>query len=354
MYIDLVNTLISSEMECPLCLGEGRLKRSEILDRLGVKDFARVAQLSAEEAIRLLLTKHKQDEQTVWARFETELTKRTAEISQRHKDEIHSLTVRTQLLDSSSKTAEQQRLSEIQHANRRVEDTLRELSDLRKRNQELEVEMSKVVRIGRLEEMDFAAEVSCWPGISISQKLPKNGDFILAYRDPSGATLEPRMLVDCKDKTAITEPDIKKLIRDAKDRQILVGVIVAKNDTQLRQVDRECRWAQEDGTWILRTTRNWFRRDFDVLRPFLERMWTEGTDFLQKNAAVGEEVRRTLIDLDEVEKELKKAGKAIETATVLTSRYKIRLRGICDTPERQPRNPSPKNGAVFEALTGLR
>jgi hypothetical protein len=41
-------------IECPLCLGEGTLKRTEVLDRLGVKDFARVAQLSAEEAFRLL------------------------------------------------------------------------------------------------------------------------------------------------------------------------------------------------------------------------------------------------------------------------------------------------------------
>ena len=36
-------------IDCPLCLGVGSLKRSEILDRLGVKDLARVAQLSAEE-----------------------------------------------------------------------------------------------------------------------------------------------------------------------------------------------------------------------------------------------------------------------------------------------------------------
>ena len=50
-------------MECPLCLGAGHLKRAEVLDRLGVKDLARVAQLSAEEAFRLLLQKSKQDEQ---------------------------------------------------------------------------------------------------------------------------------------------------------------------------------------------------------------------------------------------------------------------------------------------------
>jgi hypothetical protein len=41
----------TEKIECPLCLGEGRLTRAEVLDRLGVKDFARVAQLSAEEAL---------------------------------------------------------------------------------------------------------------------------------------------------------------------------------------------------------------------------------------------------------------------------------------------------------------
>ena len=63
--------LASETIECPLCLGEGSLKRTEVLDRLGVKDYARVAQLSAEEAFRLFLSKHKQDEQNVWARFES-------------------------------------------------------------------------------------------------------------------------------------------------------------------------------------------------------------------------------------------------------------------------------------------
>ena len=103
-----------------------------------------------------------------------------------------------------------------------------------------------------------------------------------------------------KDKSAIAEGDIRKLIRDAKERHAPVGVIATRDETQLRQVARECRWSQEDGIWVLRTTRQWFRRDLDVLRPLLERMRTEGTDFLQRNAALSEEVRRTLLDLDEV------------------------------------------------------
>jgi hypothetical protein len=270
-------------------LGEGHLKRTEVLDRLGVKDFARVAQLSAEEAFRLLLSKHQQDEQSVWARFETELARRTADIAERHSDELHSL-----------RTAQQQQAQEIQNANRRVEDSLREVAILKEKNHELESQMMKIARVGKREEMDLADEVRTWAGIHISDKLPKNGDYLLSFREPGGAPVEPRLLVDNKDKSAIAEGDIRKLIRDAKERHAPVGVIATRDETQLRQVDRECRWSQEDGIWVLRTTRQWFRRDLDVLRPLLERMRTEGTDFLQRNAALSEEVRRTLLDLDEV------------------------------------------------------
>jgi hypothetical protein len=81
------SSAMSETIECPRCLGEGTLERTEVLDRLGVKDFARVAQLSAEEALRLLQQKHNHDQQSVVSRFETELVKRTAEIRERHKDE---------------------------------------------------------------------------------------------------------------------------------------------------------------------------------------------------------------------------------------------------------------------------
>ena len=300
-------------IECPLCLGEGELKRTEVLDRLGVKDLARVAQLSAEEAFRLLLGKHKDDQQSVWLRFEAELAKRMAEIRDRYKDELHSAQ------------------SERDNLTRRVEDCLREVAQLRERNQELEAEMSKVSRIGKREEMDFADEARTWAGVSVSEKLPRNGDFIVAYRDPSGASVEPRMLVDNKDKATVTEGDIAKLVRDAKERSLSVAVLVARTEEQLRQVDRECRWEQEEGVWVLRTTRQWLPRDLEVLKPLLERMRTEGPDFLQRNAALAEEVRRTFADIDAIEKELGKASKAIQSVSGLVAKYKVRLNSLCDS-----------------------
>jgi hypothetical protein len=233
------NGEVKDTIECPLCCGAGELKRTEILDRLGVRDFARVAQLSAEEAFRLLTQKHNHDQQNVWGRFETELAKRTSEIRERHKDELRSAQ------------------SHRDDLTRRVEDCLRELAQLRERNQELEGEISKASRRGKLEEISFEEEARTWAGIAVSEKLPKNGDYILAYRDPSGVPLEPPILVDNKDKSCVTEGDVRKLIRDAKERRGAVAVIVTRNENQLRQLDREQRWGQQEGVWILRTTRHW-------------------------------------------------------------------------------------------------
>jgi hypothetical protein len=335
------------QIECPLCLGAGELTRAEILDRLGVKDFARVAQLSAEEAFRLLESKHKQDQQNVWVRFEAELAKRTADMGQRHKDELHSLTARTKELEAAARTAEQQKVYEIQHANRRVEDSLREVGELRERNHGLETQMSKVARVGRREEMDFAEEAGSWPGICVSEKLPKNGDYILMYRDPSGAPLEPRLLLDNKDKASTTEGDIDKLVRDAKERLISVAVLVTKDESQLRHIDKEERWACKDGIWILRTTRVWLPRDLEVLKPLFERMRTEGADFLQKNVALAEEVRRTLADIDRIEGELKKAAKAITSASSLVTKYRGRLQELCDNTSA-PKMPAVSERSVAE------
>jgi len=78
-----------------------------------------------------------------------------------------------------------------------------------------------------------------------------------------------------------------------------------------------------------------------------ERMRAEGPDFLQRNAALAAEVRRTLADIDEVEGQLKKAGTAIEKAQALTTKYRARLAGLCDSAaagQIMPGRPGGKNG----------
>jgi len=250
------NAELTAGIECPLCLGKGELSRVEVLDRLGVKDSARIAQQSAEEAFRLLLRHHQKDEQGSWARFEAELAKRTAELGRKHEQEVQTLNTRLSAKDQFQ-SVELQRLQlewdtkiRAEHVlnedlNRRVQDALREANELRQRNQALEAEMAKVARVGKREELDFAEEAQSWPGIAVSEKLPRNGDYILSFRDPSGAALEPRLLVDNKDKAVVSEADIDKLVRDAKERSLPVAVLVAREESQLRQSDRGNRWCAQ-------------------------------------------------------------------------------------------------------------
>ena len=153
---------------------------------------------------------------------------------------------------------------------------MREIAQLHEKNQLLEGEMAKVARIGAREEMDFAEEAKTWAGVWISDKLPRNGDFLMAFSDAAGNALEPIMLIDNKDKATVAEADIRKLVRDARERKLPVAVLVTREDSQLRHVDRQCRWGQEDGIWLLRSTRAWLPRDLEVLRPVFERLRAEG------------------------------------------------------------------------------
>jgi len=169
----------------------------------------------------------------------------------------------------------------------------------------------------------------------------------MAFSDAAGNALEPRMVIDNKDKATVAEADVRKLVRDARERKLPVAVLVTREESQLRHDDRQCRWGQEDGVWILRTTRAWLRRDLEVLRPVFERMRAEGPDFLQRNAALASEVQRTLADIDEIEGQLKKAGTAIENAQALTTKYRARLTGLIDSAaagREMPGRPGGKNG----------
>jgi len=386
-------TAFPENIECPLCLGKGMLSRTEVLERLGMKDFARVAQLSAEEAVRLLLKKERDAEQSRWAKFDSELVRRLAEVTAKHDAELQRLqTEKSELamrldefqknatatlanakeqerlaterelqeqlgmltkqiagLEAAQKLAHEQKAAEIttvkaeleaelntqkaraDDLDRRTKDYFGEIGILRGRNQELEAELAKVARIGKREELDFAEEVRSWPQLWLGEKLPRNGDFLMAFSDAAGNPLEPSMVIDNKDKSIVTEADVRKLVRDARERKLPVAVLVTREESQLRHVDRQCRWAQEDGVWLLRSTRAWLPRDLEVLRPLFERMRDQGPDFMQRNVALADEVRRTLADLDEIDGQLKKAGTAVAKAQAMAAKYRSRLIALCDS-----------------------
>jgi len=225
-------------IECPLCLGKGELGRTEMMERLGMRDYAHVAQLSAEEAIRLIMKKERDAEQARWLKFDAELSRRLAEVTAKHDAELKRLqTEKSELairleqvqksatatldnvrqeerlaaekesqkqlaaltkqiaeLEAAQRLAEEHKKAEVARARAEMEaalsgekarandlarqgkDYLQEISGLRERNRELEAEMAKVARVGKREEMDFAEEARSWPGIWVGEKLPRSGD----------------------------------------------------------------------------------------------------------------------------------------------------------------------------------
>ena len=59
-------------------------------------------------------------------------------------------------------------------------------SKLKERESQLEKEMAKVARVGKKEEIDFAEDVSSWPGIWIGTNSSAHGDYLVAFRDGAG------------------------------------------------------------------------------------------------------------------------------------------------------------------------
>ena len=92
-----------------------------------------------------------------WARFESELTRRTADSELRHQAELQASAVPNANLTAASQTT--------------CQNSLILGTRIRDKNQELETKLSKLARVGRPEEMDFDDEARTWAGIAVSEKL---------------------------------------------------------------------------------------------------------------------------------------------------------------------------------------
>jgi hypothetical protein len=81
-------------------------------------------------------------------------------------------------------------------------------------------------------------------------------------------------------------------------------------------------------------------------------MRIQGFDFLEKNVALAEEVRRTFADIDRIESELKKATKALGSAVGLVSKYRGRLQELCDTAASAKIAPKPERDGGIRQTAG--
>ena len=82
-------------------------------------------------------------------------------------------------------------------------------------------------------------------------------------------------------------------------------------------------------------------------------MRAQGFDLLERNAVLGEEIRRTFPEIDRMEKELGKAAKAIQSVSALVVRYRERLRELCDTVAAPKRRRRAGAGWRHRSFSGI-
>ena len=189
----------------------------------GLEESASVTMENTRQEERLAATREFQEQLAALMKriVELEATQKVAE--EQKKAEVAGLKADLEAALSTEK-------AKANDLARQGRDYLQEIGSLRDRNQELESEMAKVARVGKREEIDFAEEVRSWPGVWIGEKLPRNGDYLMAFADPAGNALEPSMVVDNKDKAAVAEADIRKLVRDARERKLAIAALVTRED----------------------------------------------------------------------------------------------------------------------------
>lgn len=117
---------------------------------------------------------------------------------------------------------------------------------------------------------------------------------------------------------------------ESRQQDVSLICFVRARESQLRQIDRETRFSLNDGIFLLRTTRQWLPRDLDVLKVLVEGLRLHGSDAFERNAELADTVRRTFVDLDQIESELTKGVKAITAASSLVTKYRGRLEKLCE------------------------
>ncbi|MCB9935089.1 MAG: hypothetical protein H6840_05290 [Planctomycetes bacterium] len=187
-------------------------------------------------------------------------------------------------------------------------------------------------RKGKVEERTFEKLVAEVPGVWIEDWRSKSasGDYHVGLYDKDGEKLRPsKIVVDNKDVGRLTPKEIDKLIRDAHKHNVGLAAMVVSDESALRPEDLDARFGLVDGVTLLRTTREWFLRDLDLLKPLMRRQAEEGPDFMKRNVAVAAEVRSHLKALDKVENFMRLARENAEKAEKELKKYRNTIDDLC-------------------------
>lgn len=257
-----------------------------------------------------------------------------AEEAQAIKVEIAALRKEVDLIPTKEALAKRDAIQEQEDKLRKVELARDNLQTERDQLQEQltealrKLEQSK----GKVEERTFEELVSGIPGVWIEDWSSKkqSGDYHVGLFGREGEKLlQSRIIVDNKNVGRLTDPEIEKLIRDAQHHSVALAAIVVSDESALRPKDKDARFALVGGVTVLRTTRDWFPRDLDLLRPLMKRQAEEGPDFLKRNLAVATEVRSHMKTLDQMEKFMRLARENASKAEEELKKYRTTLDVLC-------------------------
>ncbi|MBE7491418.1 MAG: hypothetical protein HS108_06640 [Planctomycetes bacterium] len=378
-------TIGTDTFECPLCAGRGRLGRLEFFEKTGMREPSLIAELSAKKAVESMHTRLWGDFRAQLAEQVTARTKKLDEellelkstnrrledklaelqeshatdIAQAKKDQANTdkdawlkerETIQQQLMELqgqlekarvAAESAEEQRKNAVASAvlelkeqlnllNTRLHGTEEKLKLADAARAELEKQLSATAVQGRVEERAFADIVAEIPGIWISDKLKKYGDYLVRLRGPDGQPLEgSTLVVDNKDKEKFTPEDITKLVRDAQHHQSGLAVLVGSEESCFRREDYERRFDVVSGVALLRTTRQWFVRDLDLLRPLMRKQADEGPEFMKRNQSLAATIQSFFKEIDAVDASLGQAETKIAEARKGLKSYKEKVVAAC-------------------------
>ena len=140
------------------------------------------------------------------------------------------------------------------------------------------------------------------------------------------------MLVDNKDKTVVAESDIDKLVRDAKERSTSRrGHRSLGRRASFGRLTRRPAGDRRTGSGYSERHASGFPAISTCSSLCSNGCGRRAPISWKRMPPLREEVRRTFADLDRIERELKKAAKAIGSASGLVGKYRGRLQELCDS-----------------------
>ncbi len=337
----------------------------------GMEEFIRKLNLGGLEVFRRI----HDEEESKWKEKITALEKQRSELTialeqkQKELGEKENLAATKANLEAQKRAEEQKaeltkQIAELtakinnleeQYKNERDRihlDHRQEIDGLQKRLEEMHEKDKELVQLreklsevpsekGKAGEVEFKEFCSQFPEIECSDKLDKQGDYFVKVRelDTSGNWLlinEP-ILVDVKDKEKLSAVDEEKAVRDAKIRRCHFVALVVRDESQLRKHDKQNILSEREAVVVMKTYREVFPRDMQLLRPLLKKYYEDGkeTDRGENFEEKYQGLRKRVIE------EINKMAKIRE--------HTRKIRSSCDDIEKIEKSAQEKIGELCGA-----